>query len=62
MPYQISDDIVKEQRKKEIQEKLKNYEIAQKKWNTVQNLKLLNQSKKNIKDKKKIEKEKKYFL
>ena len=55
----ISDDIVKEQRKKEIQEKLKNYEIAQKKWNTVQNLKLLNQSKKNNKDKKKNEKEKK---
>ena len=56
---QISEDIVKEQRRKEIQEKLKNYEIAQKKWNTVQNLKLLNQSKKDIKyNKKKIEKEK----
>ena len=53
---QISEDIVKEQRRKEIQEKLKNYEIAQKKWNTVQNLKILNQSKKI--SKKKIEKEK----
>ena len=44
---EISENIIKEHRKKEIQEKLKNYEIAQKKWNTVQNLKI-NQNKKNI--------------